>query len=360
MIAEPLTTTTDVLKAPFPYFGGKSRIASLVWSRFGKVQNYVEPFFGSGAVLLANPYWPHGWTETVNDADGLLSNFWRALQHAPDEVAYWADWPVNENDLHARHYWLVQRRESLQERLEGDPDFYDAKAAGWWVWGLCIWIGSRWCAGDGPWRVVDGRLVKTGDAETGVRRNKPRLSSAGVSINRQLPHLSSAGVSINRKLPRATCTERTEWLLDYFGRLADRMRAVRVCCGDWSRVCTPAVTTTHGLTAVFLDPPYSAAAGRDSDIYTIEDLVVAERVREWCVANGDNPQLRIALCGYDGEHEMPAGWECVAWKAQGGYGNQGNGNGKANRHRERVWFSPHCLKPGQATLFDGVDDDEVE
>jgi len=138
------------------------------------------------------------------------------------------------------------------------------------------------------------------------------------------------------------------------------MRAVRVCCGDWSRVCTPAVTTTHGLTAVFLDPPYSAAAGRGSDIYTIEDLVVAERVREWCVANGDNPQLRIALCGYDGEHEMPAGWECVAWKAQGGYGNQGNGNGKANRHRERVWFSPHCLKPSQATLFDGVDDDEVE
>lgn len=346
MIAEPLTTTTDVLKAPFSYFGGKSRIASLVWSRFGKVQNYVEPFFGSGAVLLANPYWPHGWTETVNDADGLLSNFWRALQHAPDEVAYWADWPVNENDLHARHYWLVQRRESLQERLEGDPDFYDAKAAGWWVWGLCIWIGGGWCAGDGPWRVVDGRLVKTGDAETGVWRKKP--------------HLSSAGLCINRKLPRATCTERTEWLLDYFGRLADRMRAVRVCCGDWSRVCTPAVTTTHGLTAVFLDPPYSAAAGRNSDIYTIEDLVVAERVREWCVANGDNPQLRIALCGYDGEHEMPAGWECVAWKAQGGYGNQGNGNGKANRHRERVWFSPHCLKPGQATLFDGVDDDEVE
>ncbi len=40
------------LKAPFPWFGGKSKVASLVWERFGDVQNYVEPFFGSGAVLL--------------------------------------------------------------------------------------------------------------------------------------------------------------------------------------------------------------------------------------------------------------------------------------------------------------------
>ena len=34
------------LKAPFPWFGGKSRVAHLVWQRFGDVANYVEPFFG--------------------------------------------------------------------------------------------------------------------------------------------------------------------------------------------------------------------------------------------------------------------------------------------------------------------------
>ena len=39
-------------KAPFPWFGGKSRVAHIVWDRFGNVPNYVEPFFGSGAVLL--------------------------------------------------------------------------------------------------------------------------------------------------------------------------------------------------------------------------------------------------------------------------------------------------------------------
>lgn len=39
------------LKAPFPWFGGKSRAAHLVWERFGAVGNYVEPFAGSLAVL---------------------------------------------------------------------------------------------------------------------------------------------------------------------------------------------------------------------------------------------------------------------------------------------------------------------
>ena len=42
------------MKAPFPWFGGKARIAPMVWERFGNVANYIEPFFGSGAVLLAH------------------------------------------------------------------------------------------------------------------------------------------------------------------------------------------------------------------------------------------------------------------------------------------------------------------
>ncbi len=60
-------------KAPFPWFGGKSKVAPIVWQAFGEVKNYVEPFFGSGAVLLGRPHPPH--TETVNDADGFICNF---------------------------------------------------------------------------------------------------------------------------------------------------------------------------------------------------------------------------------------------------------------------------------------------
>ena len=35
------------LKAPFPYYGGKARIASVIWDALGDVPNLVEPFFGS-------------------------------------------------------------------------------------------------------------------------------------------------------------------------------------------------------------------------------------------------------------------------------------------------------------------------
>ena len=38
-----------------PVVWGKSRVADLVWKRFGDTPNYVEPFFGSGAVLLKRP-----------------------------------------------------------------------------------------------------------------------------------------------------------------------------------------------------------------------------------------------------------------------------------------------------------------
>lgn len=48
------------LQAPFPYFGGKSKAAPEVWQAFGPVDNYVEPFAGSAAMLLAAPEQHHG------------------------------------------------------------------------------------------------------------------------------------------------------------------------------------------------------------------------------------------------------------------------------------------------------------
>lgn len=310
------------LRAPFPWFGGKSRVAPLVWERFGNVANYVEPFFGSGAVLLSRPHEPK--IETVNDLDCYLANFWRALQAAPDEVARWADWPVNEADLLARHHWL-QAQEDFRARMRADADHYDAKVAGWWVWGLSAWIGSGWCTHS---RVPD-QLPHLGDAGMGVHRP-----------GQKLPHLGDAG--------------RGE-LYDYFDLLAARLRRVRVACGDWSRVLGDSVTWRHGVTGIFFDPPY------DEDEHTVEYAAgtgsVAADVRAWALANGGNPALRIALCGYAGEHDglADAGWQAVAWKARGGYGSQGDGRGRKNAARERIWFSPHCLSGEQGDLLEHLE-----
>jgi hypothetical protein len=135
-------------------------------------------------------------------------------------------------------------------------------------------------------------------------------------------------------------------------QLSTRLRRVRVCCGDWTRVLGPSVTFKHGLTGIFLDPPYSHAE-RDNTLYSHDNDVAAD-VRAWCMENGDNPLLRIALCGYRGEgHEVleAHGWRPYYWKTQGGYANQGNGRGKENRDREVVYFSPHCLGMTGLPLF---------
>jgi len=307
--------------APFPYFGGKRRVADLVWQRFGRVTNYIEPFFGSGAVLLSRPL-PFDGVETVNDADGLLANFWRALKADPETVADHADWPVNENDLHAKHSWLVGQKDPLQARLEGDPDFYDAKIAGWWVWGMACWIGSGFCSGDGPWRVVEGQLVHLGDE--------------GMGVNRKLVHLGDEGRGVNRQREN-----HRESLIGYFQELAARLRHVRVCCGDWTRIMGDTPLFVNDPVGAFLDPPYADTAGRQSNLYRVDCDQVAHNVREWAIAHGDDRRCRIALCGYEGEHEMPESWQVVNGKAGGGYGGQAK-EGYANKDRERIWFSPHC------------------
>jgi len=311
------------LKAPFPWFGGKSNAATLVWERFGDVPNYVEPFFGSGAMLLGRPSEPR--TETVNDLDGLLCNFWRAVAADPDGVAKAADWPVSECDLSARHIELVEKRAGLTERLAADARYFDVEAAGWWVWGQCAWIGTGWCSGEGPWVREGDRLVK-GDA--------------GRGISRQLPHLGDAGRGINRTTENIVSTMRV---------LGERLRRVRVACGSWERVVTDVVTWRYGVTGVFLDPPY--AEGKMS--YSAGGHGVAVDVAEWAREAGKRPDMRIALCGHEGEHDMP-GWACEKWTAKRGYAKnerEGEDNYLPNRHRERIWFSQACLSASQGRLF---------
>jgi DNA adenine methylase len=315
------------LRAPYPYFGGKSRAAHLIWDRFGDVANYVEPFAGSLAVLLARPTEPR--IETVNDLDCHIANFWRAVQADPDAVAKWCDWPVNEADLHARHLWLVQGLPAHREKMLTDPDYFDAKIAGWWVWGICQWIGSGWCAERKP----PIQIPHVGDAGRGVHRKRPHVGDAGMGVHRKLPHVGDAGRG------------------GLFDALQARLRSVRVCCGDWSRVCGPTPTFHNGLTGVLLDPPYADTADRDASLYREDSLSVAHDVRKWAIENGDNPLMRIALCGYEGEHDMPPSWECVAWKANGGYGGQSKDHDNPNAKRERIWFSPHCLGATQRSLF---------
>ena len=376
------------MKSPFPYFGGKRRVAPQVWLAFGDVDNYVEPFSGSLAVLLGRPEGHAMRAETVNDTDCFLSNFWRALAADPEAVAKWCDWPVNECDLLARHIWLVNTGRERIAKLEADPDFYDAKVAGWWVWGINAWIGSGWCVGNGPWGIVAGVVAKNGkkggqlphlgDAGQGVNRQRPHLGNAGRGVNRQRPHLGNAGRGVHGSPDFAgggsgappnewrNATETGNGVLDYFYALATRLRRVRVCCGDWSRVVTEGALAFGSTVGVFLDPPYSGDV-RTKDLYATDDHDVAVDVREWAIANGDNRRFKIILAGYRDEHEaeIPTTWRRLNYSASKAYGTTaavGSGNGNdANRHNECLWFSPGCkVLNNSRTLFSAEPADELE
>lgn len=287
----------DKLKSGLVYFGGKSIIAPKIWEKVGIVENFVEPFCGSAAVLLANPSPPK--IETINDKDCLVTNFWRAIKNDQEKVCFYAVNPVNEIDMHARHQFILNFvDENFINRMEQDPDFFDSKIAGWWAWGLACSVGNNW------------------------------LQKKGLSA---LPHLSTLGQGINGANFNAK---------DMFSALAERLKRTRIVTGDWSRICTPTVTykntalSKDGVTFVFLDPPYNLL--NRTKVYK-EDNNVFKLVEDWCKENESQQNLKIAICGYDGDYDLP-GWEKLNWKSNGGYSSLGENNGKENSKKETIWF----------------------
>lgn len=434
-------------------------MAAEAWRRIGNVHNAIEPFCFSAAWILARPGGA-GPIETVNDLNAYVSNFWRAVQRDPEAVAVAADWPVNETDLHARHRWLVnsEAAQASLAKVREDPDYFDARMAGWWCWGACCWIGSGWCdaqepsqqlpqiAGKGGSPVNGGVLswsgfgprenlpslrgdagcTGTGVTSQGPAERQPALGQAGWGINAkghekrhrvpwneggyapgvinqspatgmsgnmtspdsrrldynahgngtgvarlhiaddthrpQLADAFSRGRGVNGNDALGTCDRRREWITGWMLALADRLRPVRVCCGHWARVCDSESTMTRlGTTGVFLDPPYrkELACGkknRTSHIYAndkVQDVgALCDEVEAWCLRWGPNPEVRIALCGLEGEYPAieAAGWDVFAWKSNGGYGNQ-SGKKNDNAARERIWFSPACRANEASNLF---------
>ena len=329
----------EAQKAPFPWFGGKRRVAGVIWQAFDDVSLYVEPFAGSLATLLARPVEHENRIANVNDKDAYVANFWRAMKAAPAEVAEYADGPVNETDLLARHRWLVATGKERLAALESDPEHYDAKVAGWWCWGLAQWIGGGWCSGRA-----------SGREET----KRPHIGDSGHGVHRQLPHISNFGQGVHRKLQKiggsdqGACVEHRAAVTAWFRDLADRLRHVRVCCGDWSRVCTLGATASFGTVGVMLDPPYGDGSDRDMSCYATDDQTgkLAGEVRAWALRAAEDPRLRIALCGYEEEHQshMP-GWRVVAWKTRGTMqrrASKGKTKTAKNMQKERIWLSPSC------------------
>lgn len=72
------------MRTPLTYYGGKQKLAAQIVALMPRHTAYLEPFAGGAAVLFAKP---RAERETLNDLDGQITRFWRALRDRPDELA---------------------------------------------------------------------------------------------------------------------------------------------------------------------------------------------------------------------------------------------------------------------------------
>lgn len=371
------------LKCPFPYHGGKSRVADIVWSKFGQVERYLEPFFGSGAVLLANPQQPYPF-EVVCDLSGYICNFWRAVKAEPETVAEWATYPTIHQDLTARqihiYRWLIE----YSKRLSEDAEFYDAKIAGWWVWGSALWIAvGRYgnfeyntipvinpCDG-GKEVSMQGRSgkdrphVRTHNGSSGTSMQKefyerrppirPEGGGKGVSLQTQgadgIPNVRDGGggkgvslqIEASSGEPDSKLVLHKEFLLDWFKRLQARLAAVTVLNRDWKSCTSPSVMgntkTRQCDVAIFLDPPYLTSDRGNlyaSDHQGTSDQVAVEAYK-WAVEHGN--KHKIAYCCHMGDFEVPDGWTSHVSTFAGIRAEER----RTDDRRDLIMFSPKCV-----------------
>lgn len=72
------------MRALLNYPGAKWQLAEKIVGLMPPHRSYLEPFFGSGAVLFTKPPAP---IETVNDIDGEIVNFFRVMREMPERLA---------------------------------------------------------------------------------------------------------------------------------------------------------------------------------------------------------------------------------------------------------------------------------
>ena len=372
------------LKAPFPYYGGKSRIADEVWDRYGVVERYIEPFGGSFIVLLANPHPAN--MEIVCDTNGFICNFYRAVRSDPDKIAYYADYPTIHQDLTSRHRWLKKWGLEHSKQLSEDPDWFECKAAGWWVWGMSLWIGGEFCNLNQEGNVesrptsckqgvnnIAGRPYVQNKGESGrgvsaqVRDRIPSVSiksgGKGISAQRdQIPNIhewsggsgvSKQAMTDKRPYVRDTGSGRgvskqvqSNRLSEWFNDLATRLERVIILNRDWTSAVTPTILANTDsspdiVRAIFLDPPYRTE-DRNNSLYqsdtdkTSDDVAVASY--EWAVKHGNKENFKIAYCCHKDDFPVPEGWTFIEFTFSG------IRNKDRQHKRDIVMFSPQCYK----------------
>lgn len=327
----------------FPYFGSKEKISRLIFEYSSNIlgeppKQIVDPFCGSLGTWLD---WPNQPIFKINDANGYIVNFWRAVKHAPNEIANAIGYPYSIVDLSAQNEAMIRDEANLLASLRADPDYYSLRHAVAFVRYSC-------CS------VMFGGFR----AKASFRQRPTGL--CGVDCN---PH---------------DTMRKTSKLLE---------KAMIFCTEDFSSVVSPAQTCWLGATLIFLDPPYdnadycydssNTAKGKNKrDVkkakkaklegQALDDTTqgknpsIATQVLDWCIKFNDDPKRKknysggktntvVALCCYSNDNAkvlLDHGWHQMNWHQSLGF--FGANRGKDNKETI-YWSSP--LVSTQASLF---------
>lgn len=94
------------MAALIPYFGGKSRLAKTIISKFPSHTCYVEVFAGAANILFAKAV---AGTEVLNDLDRDLITLYRAVKHHTEE-------------LHRQFKYVLISRDEFDRLMRVDPE----------------------------------------------------------------------------------------------------------------------------------------------------------------------------------------------------------------------------------------------
>jgi DNA adenine methylase len=98
------------VRTPLTYYGGKQGLSSQIVPLFPSHRIYFEPFAGGAATLFAKP---RADRETLNDLDGTIMRFWRALRDRPEELA-----EAVAATPYARDEWRAARDHDAEDDVE--------------------------------------------------------------------------------------------------------------------------------------------------------------------------------------------------------------------------------------------------
>lgn len=105
------------MNAVMKYPGSKWSLAKWVISFFPEHHSYLEPFFGSGAVLFSKP---RSHIETVNDLDGDVANLFEWVRKDPERLAH-------------EIYWTPYARQAYEDAFASVPEDSLGRAVNFYI-----------------------------------------------------------------------------------------------------------------------------------------------------------------------------------------------------------------------------------